>query len=515
MKQQLAIAICLFLFSSCAPHYQEMPVSNVPKPEAEPSERVPTEEEERFSVPPGVDALVARESDSLAALLFVRPAKEDSAQLLYEKGKVLQARIDPLWQIFLNEPDSIISLSHQDSLNFIRRWNEGIKILKKTRKIQFSSLSQKQRTKLILNYERARDAFCACIQINPFFNEAKKALAICWERLAQLHESAQDLREAIHIRKNQIAVNQGDYGTFSHLASDYYKLEMYPKALDNFYRAEELLLSSAYFQSKGDTEPYFGLDQRTLNNLITLLQFQAKCEMKLYRPDDLLLTYYRLLDLVPKEEHKSLHNVIEALLWDNGDIHNREQRNHILEQRDEGKYEKAREKAITLLGKLKSPEAIKEVNFIISQIDFYKLDQRELGISRLKSIVNSIINSPYLADSSVYFQNQLYLDQFGDMCWTLGKACSNQKRKKGLAYYNQAITFPWKNRGLCYYEIAYLSFNNPDSVIKNCRLALQYPLPKEAKVNTYTLLTQALRQKGLIDQAKESYRQQMKLTKEE
>jgi len=485
---------------------------------------LPEEKEPAFTHLPGVDSLVAVRALTLVDTAFVSVEEEEKAEHLLDLGKrefTESDTLNSLKKILELAQDSTLQVTADDSAKAITHLNLAFGHYEEVEKLFDSYLEGGRTTKslgeeILERLTDAREATIQAIQYNPFDMDARLLLSVIYRFLARIFGDEENYHAAIRVLNELIDMDRGDHSLYYELGYNHYQVQGWEEALSAFQRAEELLYENAGLEDPalhaGETSPMTGgeipgegftsvpVDTATLLNYVW---YQADCQTRLYRTDEAVGSYRRALALAESDEDREeLQGSIDWILWDDGNIRNVEARDSIIRVEREGDYIAVRKAYSELLPELSRETAIDEVDWKIATIDYQFLDEKNMGIERLRSLIDraikrGIVNQQgVVTDASSPYVN--YVNDYGIMCFNLGMdyLTGKQRRREAFAYFLQATEVEWRNRGSSFVELLKLASNNPGMTITYGEQALENNLSQEERIYVLRQLTNAYKRKG-------------------
>ncbi|MDZ7261777.1 MAG: hypothetical protein ONB05_06705, partial [candidate division KSB1 bacterium] len=174
--------------------------------------------------------------------------------------------------------------------------------------------------------------------------------------------------------------------------------------------------------------------------------------------------------------------------------------------------EQAKQAFLELLDQVQTEKAADEVNYWIARLDFYYLDNKEEGISRLwevikKTPIDSATGAPV---DSTY---QTYFDYYGRMCYKLGDEKRSDFQREAFIYFSKAASIDNPNRAMSLYRLALLSNIDAETAMDYASQAwaLKEELSQLYQRYVARILYQSYQKKGEFDEAVRWYRRYIEL----
>lgn len=467
-------------------------------------------------IPAGVDSLVAALSDSMVDSLFVSIDRQTEAKVFAEQGKKKMDRSDSLWNLINAKMDTSRNISKEDKEKAIEAYNKGAKKIQEIVEINSDptdSLNREIVSSQILELLlEAQKAFETSLQLNPFDSETKTWIAWVYESVANRFKETKKYEDAVITLKSLIQVNKSEPDLYFRLGINYFFLKKWPEAYENFKKAEEMLLKTAFFDM--DSFPSDSVKfvkkmnsvQVDTTQLFNIIYFQADTEAKMYKAQVALSSLERALRIAPSQkEIDEIMDYIKWINWDDGNIYASEMNDFYSNLYMKGKYEEAAKGFKKLLKKLKTQRAKDQVNWTIATLEFQHLNQKEAGIERLMKTIKRTRKDQKGAPIDTTYRR--YFSDYGIMCHNMGIEHLNKNPKIAYTYFQQAVTIDSPIRGKSYLELAKLSRNNPLETIEKCHIALKplNNLSVDDQIQAYQLLVEGYKKQGKIEKAKEFF----------
>ncbi|MDZ7261630.1 MAG: hypothetical protein ONB05_05940, partial [candidate division KSB1 bacterium] len=425
---------------------------------------------------------------------------------------------DSLWEIIDAKLDSPQTVSMKDKKRAVEEYNKGAVKLKQAlalRKDLVDSLNKEIiNSQIFALLMEAQKAFENSLKLNPFDMDTKSWLAKVYNNIAYRFEDIQKYEDAIVVLKDLIRVNKGEPELYYRLGINYWWLNRWPEAYENFKKAEEMLKATAFLNTSTTYFPDSVTFVKSLDTvpidtmaLFRYIYYQADTEAKMYQADKALASLKRALAIAPSTKDKErIADYLDWILWDDGNIPASEKRDYLLNLENQKEYEKAATGYRDLLKDLKTERTRDEIDWRISLLEFGYLNKKEDGIERLRKVIKKAAKDENGAPIDSTYRR--YFADYGIMCHNMGVENLRKKQTKlAYIYFSQAVTIDCPNRGKSYLELAKLSINNPKELIHKCYQALdeRNNLAKEEKIQAYELLVEGYKKDGNIEKAKEYF----------
>jgi tetratricopeptide (TPR) repeat protein len=485
---------------------------------------LPEEKESSLTHLPGVDSLVAARALMMVDTAFVSVEEEENAEQLLDLGKrefTESDTLNSLKKILELAQDSTLQVTTDDSAKAITHLNRAFGHYEEVEKLFDSYLEGGGTTEslggeILERLTDAREATIQAIRYNPFDMDARLLLSVIYRYLARIFGDEENYHEAIRVLNELIEMDRGDHSLQYELGFNHYQIQGWEEALSAFQRAEELLYENAALEetplTSGETSsmtegevPDEGFTSIPVDTatLLNYVWYQADCQTRLYLSDGAVDSYRRALALAKSDEDRDeLQGSIDWILWDDGNILNVKARDSIIRVEREGDYTAARKAYSELLPGLSGETAVDEVDWKIATIDYQFLDEKNMGIERLRGLIDRAIERGIVnqhgavTDASSPYVN--YVNDYGIMCFNLGMdyLTGKQRRREAFTYFLQATEVEWRNRGSSFVELLKLASNNPSMTITYGEQALEHNLSQEERIYVLKQLTNAYKRKG-------------------
>lgn len=470
---------------------------------------------DNFKMYAGIDSTVAREADSLALTLFVKPKDEQESESLKQRGRSRVEESDSLWKLIeirraANQSDSAAALS---------AFNDGAKVLKtyaeleKQAALQIDTLKTAEKIdKLLIS---AIKSFQKALYLNPFDVDTHSWLAHVYALRASRFEEKKDYEKATYVLEELIRLDKGNHSVYARLAENYYAIQAWKASYDVFCEAERVLLETRFLNIDKPGATMEELAQAKIDSslLFSYVFYQGVTQSKLYNADSSLAILHRAMRLAPDETNrKSVQSYIDWINWDNGNIRASERRDELLGLQAGQKFKEAADGFWKLAKKLRTDRARDEIEWRASVLTYQQVGDKEKGVAGLQQLIQRYQKGDTLAvaQDSTYAR---YFDDYAIMCHNLGLEKVNEKNwQAAYAYFLQATKVQWRGSAKSHLEIAKIVQNNPDLVLKHCTLAQENEetLDPQEHGQLYSLLSVAYLKLGKNKKAMEARYQGLK-----
>lgn len=428
----------------------------------------PTTTARTVFVPPGVDSSAAYHADSLAEESFVSLDQQEEAAARAEEGRALTGVSDTLWQYLEMSSDTSQSVSQERANDAVRAFNRGAQALVEYQEItQAAELDSTQLVQMQARLlDRAQQAFEEAIQLNPYDDPTRSALAQVYTLQAQRLGRQAAYQRSIDILEKLTRLRQDQPGLFSALANNYYETEQWGQAAANYGKAREAYVSAVELSLEGGAQ----LDSTRMYNYAT-----AEADAHVYDRDPAaaLQTYelaqqYATID----EQQQFVQGEIAWVNWDDGNIDASFARDSLASLAGQGQHAAAAQGFRALKPQLRTPSARDEIDWRLAQAE-YQNDKQDQAASRLQALVQRTeTDSTGVPADSTY---QRYFDDYVTICYNLGQRYRNEERdlRTALKYFEQATRVASSRRALAALEAGKLLRNNVRRSVEYLEMALE------------------------------------------
>ncbi len=500
-------------------------------------------------VPTGVDSSVAHAALLAADGVLIGHEADSLSKLLFERAKLEKEQGQPLARLLqkgLKAPET-----PPDPADTLRAFETSLLADEEMRLVEdvlgrgvyqlsygeLREIRREVRQRAAGHLEAARDHLEQALEYNPWDNWSRIALLEVLEDLARLHQSLDNLDEAIEHTRILVQADRSNYFMVLQLADRYLLRGDSLKALENYRRAEDLLLTWARFP-RADAEQT-GQLKRSLDSLeyadwLIAVREQMYLEQDLYLGPDMVRDATRLVHMareeVPADSQfaSAARALLEWIAWDEGNIHTAAERIPIIDLINEGQHELARQRIAGIRDQLRAEQAKVEMDTLAALLDFGYLDEPEAALGRLKNMlrrhgfseVDSSLDTLLLREGREPFARKLreqYLDLdeqwrgilnlYGSFCVVYANQLErhDRTREKAFVYYYQAALVPHKDQRFALMALANMSVQRPRKVVLYGEAALTSQLVGELapldRRTVYGLLVDAYRSLNDLNRA--------------
>ncbi|MBN2008769.1 hypothetical protein JW960_05450 [candidate division KSB1 bacterium] len=445
-------------------------------------------------IPVGVDSTTAELADSTAQDIFVEFEQEDKANKLKQDALLSMVAADTIWNFLKFIGDTSAKVTREQRQQAIARFNRGAanmqRVMDVQKRLNRKGINEKTikelRSELYKILIQAKQSFEEAIKLNPFDLENRDALSWVLWKLVQYYENKDANIELINVLTELTILDKGDDQLYFRLGQAYHSMEYWDRALKNFQKAEQMLRD---FPSSDMTDQALKkTEQTSLSpedslNLYTYIYYQGDTYAELLDAKQALERLETALTYTHNPERQQvIHQYVEWINWDNGNVRASKLKDKILETyAQDNNHKKAVTNFKKLLTILQNRRAKDEINWRIARIEFTGLNELEEGIDRLSKIVfTTKKNAQGFPVDSTY---NPYFEDFAIMCNNIAmhNLTNRLSRKFAYTYLLQAVQIHSTIRGNLYVELAKLTNNNPTTCINNSLEAFKYINPEDAE----------------------------------
>jgi|GEM_PF-1284837 len=439
--------------------------------------------------PPGIDSTFAFRMDSVAGKAFIANERRAMGQMVEKEALELKVLHDSLLAYYglfadsLNH-DYLTVADSQAARQFIDQALDHIQpspnrmTQKRLRQVKqnkyYLGLADIQFvTQQIFNNIEAK--MLTAKQIDPFRKNLRLNLGkdIYYKTAQAMYDSALYHKSVAEL-ENLIWIEKGIWVYYFYLGDAYMGIKNWEKAFENYQQSEEVFIKTAIFAHPDQEEYITKLDSVPVDsNLLALIVFrQATAKTRLYEGKEALkLLRYAFSVSQDDFQKQEIQKNIDAINWDDGNVHAMNLRRRAYEYSVKGNFAKAKGVLLRLLDILWTKRTKDEINHQIAMIDFQQLDRKEDGIERLRLVVSNMTKDA--DDAPVDPVNEKYFKDYGTMCYHFGNRYLLQDdRKMAYIYFVQATQLKWFGRPKSYFQLAGLSEFDPVETIQLCYQAL-------------------------------------------
>ena len=465
----IPLMIGLFICSGCSPHLRI---------------------QGRLAMPAGVDSLIAVRADSITARLYVQEKNKQEASRMYHVAAYHYDRAESLWVDLqqLEQPAA----------------PENTRADK--------SHTEKRIHVIHEHITTAEQAAVKARRLNPFDYNIPSLLARIYYLHGSISGATDFFRQSIDHLISIIKREKGEHVLYFRLGECYYQLQEWAKAYENYQRAEQVLLATAWMQPMPGGQQSAGRDSVDHRILFRYIYHQAIASAKQYDNKNALTLFARAKTYaISHADSELVDNYISWIQWDGGNIATAEMKSKLLQLLKQEKYEEAKNGFEQLIGKLHTQSAKDEINWRIACIEYEFLDQKEAACQRMQEIVRRLSDQSVISGQNVTEEYRQYATDAGTMFYKLGIEYKRKSRyKKALRCFSTAADIEWYGKEKSLLELAKLSIHNPEQTLNivNQILEDENDLSLPDKLHVYTLKLNALKRFGRnrLTEIQETYR---------
>ncbi|MDQ7064361.1 MAG: hypothetical protein Q9P90_08935 [candidate division KSB1 bacterium] len=474
----LSFGMALILLSACA------------LPLRRPTKRV-------LRVPPGLDSTTVVQANRLANENFVSARRENEARKHAEVGKKSLKRVDDFWA-YLEQRVERNPMSASEQAQFDREMAKGAQALQRWKALTKNGTDERAFQRALQYCLKAQQHLETAVRLNPFDKNARLLLAVTYYNLQNIFGQDQNFKKAVEILERLTRIEKGEHDLFRLLAENYMQLKDYRRALENFARAETVLIKTS-FEAPPDTATLFYYAYMQGDMYARL--YNAPAAVKKFA---MAKTYART-----EQERKDVENYLAWINWDGGNIRASEVWDEILALEAKKSYDRMARLCKKLLPKLQTKKAKLAVHHKLAVVEFEFLNRKETAVERMKAVYEAL--GAVAQSRNRPPEVQQYLDTYGAMLYRMGvDALERQQKKLALAYFTKSIEFDWNQVAKSYVEMVTLLWNSPEKAIYFGEKALAHAegaLSSRESCELLSLMVKAHKSAGLYDKARDYFQQ--------
>ncbi len=462
-------------------------------------------------VPPGVTPLTTAQADSLAQQLFVSRTEESQAESLIVKAQEYRAQSDSLWRILDEAAAGRRPITPEDSIAALRATVDGLRKLQKGAPVvqeYLKTQQEKARQQAVALLQQSESALRNAVELNPHFAQSRILLAAVYKLLAQRlpDKSTFNYDQAITTWETIVRLEPGEFRNYFELGRNYFTVQAWPKALENFKHTEQKLLAAVEVQESriaDPSQPAAAAIDSTM--LFSSVYYQSQCHIKLLAEANAYDALRRAKDLAFTPQYLSLVDLNKRWMdWDDGNIVGATMRDSTNLLSSRGEFPKAAKIYEDMLPKLRTERARNEFGWKLALIEFSNLGRKPEAAERMLRIVKNIATDSLGMPTPSDTLGQNYFDNYATMCVNLGNENTEINRKLAYTYYMQSASLSWSGRGKSYFAMATLAEANPKQAVADAEKAYQlaHQLDPDEVINLHKLLIRGYRRLGEFDKAK-------------
>ncbi|MCC5907262.1 MAG: hypothetical protein JJU13_13705 [Balneolaceae bacterium] len=483
---------CFLFITACATSSSYSSLEDQPHDEESPRE---------LMIPAGVDSVIAAEARELADSSFVTYQREQEAEELKRRANAYRAESDTLWHYLsleaTDEPDNM-----QDDPDFVDSFNEGAQYFGEATTIAESNeISEADLEQYSLLLANAINSFEEALQLNPFDSQTRLVLAQLYGAKANRLNQTENYERAIDILEKLVRLEQGQFVIYGALGENYYLVENFETAAQNFDKAIELLHETIPF-----TDYYFEHNSYSPDDSLNVFFYEfyaGQSYTNLFDADTAIERFENAQNYATSENDlAAIEGELEFINWDDGNILGSMRRDSLISLVNSDQLAEAEAGFFELKNSLKTTRAKDEIEWRLAVVQ-YQLGKEEEGANRLLNLVQrtevdengSPINEAY----------REYFNDFGTITYNLGVRYNSERdRNLALKYFLQSAKVSWSNRARSNLMIADLLSNNTNESLQYALLAEQEieSLSENDRKALYELLTNLYRSSGEMEMAR-------------
>ncbi len=446
-------------------------------------------------VPPGLDSTTVRRANKMADANFVSFRREREAQKLARTGQKSLKRVDEFWA-YLEQRVKVNPMTGEQKAQFDREMAKGAQALSRWKALTKNGTDEKAFKRAMGYCLQAQEHLERAVRLNPFDKNARLLLAVAYYNLQHIFGQENNFQKAVDILERLTRIEKGEHDLFRLLAENYMQLKQYDKALENFAKAELVLVKTS-FDTPPDTSMLFYYTYMQGDMFARL--YKARGAMQKFQ---LARRYART-----EQERNDVNNYIEWINWDGGNLRASEIWDEILKLEAAKEYSRMARLCTKLLPNLRTKKAKLAVHHKLAVVEFEFMGKKAQAVERMKKVYQAIAAEARKPQKSKEIQQ--YLNTYGAMLFRLGVEALEQERKKlALAYFTKAVEFDWDQVAKPYMELVTLMWNSPEKAIYFGEKALAHAdgaLSGQESCELYSLMVKAHKSAGLYDKARVYY----------
>jgi len=449
----------------------------------------------KMNIPPGLDSTTVEQSLAVATSSFVSTSREEKAKQLATMGKKELDKVDEFWAYLEQNVKKSSSLTDAEKQLFDREFNLGAQYLERFKKLSENGTNEKKAQQALGYCQQAQQHIEKAVTINPFDKNARALLAVTYYNLQHMFGLGRNYEKSIEILERLTRIEKGEHGIFRLLGESYLAQKNYEKALQNFQKAQTVLLKTS-FEAPPDTSMLF-----------YYMYAQGDAYARMYDASRAVKAFQVAGRFARSAQEKAdLENYMKWINWDGGNIRASELWDKILTLEDSKDYEKMAKACEQLLTILKTKKAKMSVFHKLAVVEFEILGRKAQAVEKMRQVFDILTDGELsLKDQEV----QPVLNSYGAMLYRLGiEAREKQEKKLALAYFTKAASFEWDQAAKVYIELVTLLWNDPEKAIFYGKKALakNNGLSPEESNELLSLMVRAHKSAGLYDEAREYFK---------
>ncbi len=441
-------------------------------------------------VPPGLDSMTVARASRMGDASFVSARREAEAENLVKQSKARMKKVDEFWA-YLDGKVKKGRLSRTEQAQFDKAYADGANALARWKELTNNGRNEAAARSALQYCEQARQHLERAVKLNPFDKNARLLLSVTYYNLQHIFGQDNNYERAVEILERLTRIEKGEHDLFRLLAENYMELKDYDSALENFRKAEMVLVKTS-FDAPPDT-----------STLYYYTYMQGDMFARKYDARSALAMFNKAKKLArTKDERADAENYIKWINWDGGNIRAAEAWDQILNLENKKAYREMAQAATALLPKLRTRKASLTVHHRLAVVEFEFLNRKAQAIERMRRVFESI---PLAARQKPDELTTAWLDTYGAMLYRFGVEARERREKKiALAYFTKAANFKWNEVAKAHFELMTLLWNSPEKAIAHGKKALAQAngLDKAQRCELLSLLVKAHKSAGLYDEAR-------------
>ena len=402
---------------------------------------------------------------------------------------------DAIWTLLEIGSDTGYPVNPDDEPRLIEMFNEGVVLLNDYVAVRDDSDLDPD-SALVLQLEiieQAIGTFESGLRIYPFDVETRRVLGqqIYPLQFALLNRMQRG-EDIPGVLEKLVLLLPADYGLREQLGVSYYNIGAWEQAAASYAQAGEILL--AVRASESDTSV-------AVDSLLFTYDFsRGRAFVEARDVPSAQEAFARALEWARTEdERQEMMGWLDWVGWDGGNLEARIRMDSLLVLEREGSFAAAESGYQALLPDVRNPETQREIKYRLVMMAVYQ-EREAVATERLRLIVKPFMElaSP---DSASYRTYQVYLEDYGTLCYNLANEYYGTDLQRSHAYFTQAAHVPWSGQARAYLRVAYMLESNLPEAIRYAEAGLLAQPDETIEADLHELLAVLYRRAGRFDEA--------------
>ncbi len=340
----------------------------------------------------------------------------------------------------------------------------------------------------------------AALKANPWDEQVLETLAGTLEDLGRIYTSLEYRERAAEVARQRITLDPGNYFAWWDLADVTRDMKQSDKALELYTRTSETLKAWSWLEQETDPGRLTG---RQRDHLVYLCRERVNLAMKLGNEEAFRAALADWEPVALGGERKEIGELKRWLNRAGGSLGLALQQDRAWQLIQQGRELEARELLQATIQESTDQVFVAENTLALADLEFYRLEMRELGLERVTSLAQNARSLPDSLRSRIN-------DTRATM--TLNHAGSIEADDPLAAWelYTAAAAHDNRYLPLLSVRIADLLANRPEEALQWLERALEncdtdHECTSEDQLAIYTSLTQAYRRLGRAQDARDAY----------